>query len=1159
MVHATLVHGSGDSDPLRSGARGAIRRRVATVAVALGLAFAPGSALFAQDDDEEDAPDAVEQAPADAAASEDYRDFGAVEEVVVTGSRIKRSTYTSVSPLQIIHADVKREAGLIDAGEILQESSTASGVQFDLSFTGFVLDDGPGTTTANLRGLGANRTLVLLNGRRIAPSGVEGAPTSPNLGIVPGLLVQQYDQLLDGASSIYGSDAVAGVVNAILRTDFDGFTVEMLPSRPAHGGGEEEGIGVTWGRNWDRGFVGFGAQHTQSDPVTLADRPWTAGCERNIEVDQGGRIRHRNLRWVRAYGMEWDDCTQGGLVGRTFLPSEAYAAPYQSPGSIYYTPGTTNGGWPNFSESGASWVAGTFGIDGDEDGRTDVNWRDYSTNGREQFAHLLSPFKSTTAMVYGEYTVEGEANLTPYFEVLYGVSEFNSDSGASSIGLYVPALNPYNLCNPDAEGGVDCGEAMDALWASPNYIASFNELYGGLCARFGIPATACGPHAFGLSVGPVGPHRTYPIVSVQGDRNTVSTDAAWQRAVAGLKGDLPFMNRGSFSNWTFDMSFTRSHSSGEARRPGIRQDRTELALGYYSKDWLPCESNLNEETRLSRVNSQDDPLAPLVAGDAAPGCVPVNFYAASLYSPRVGDFATAAERDYLFGSRDFETSYTQTLFSAFFTGDLFELPGGAVKGGFGLEYRSDEIESIPSQTASEGLLYLFFKDRGTDGERTIREFFGEMEVPVVAARRGAEELIVNLSVRYTDDEFYSGAWTGAAKVGWRPFESLLVRATYGTSYRSPNLRELFLRGQSGFTSVYDPCYVPEAALEDSAELGGERTYNPALDPRDPHILERCRAEGVDPTVAGGGLLTSYGVEVFKVGSRAYDEQLTEETSTSKSFGFAWEQPFTEVFDFTLGLTYYDIDIEDTVIDPSPAYVVFDCYISKESTGQFCDQITRDLSDPTDAAIDFIDLRFINRDAESVRGVDLNLTFDMTFTVFERPLDASFEVTGHRLIERTTLFVNDAGQATPGRFHREWFYAEHKAELGLRLDYERWRLSWSSRYLGDYREDGNFIDPWGHVDSPPASQTETCVGPPADVLCRDVEVAPDYWVHHVSATYRRDTWRILAGVRNVFDEWPPQVDPSELWSQINNTPRGLGYDLNGRTYFLGLTFNFGGEG
>ena len=1116
------------------------------LAAVLSLTCLVATPTLAQETASEDADEAAEEeqtedeAPSAALAQAEQ---AGVEEVVVTGSRIRRSTYTSIAPLQIISADVKREAGLIDAGKILQEASTASGVQFDLSFEGFVLDDGPGSTTANLRGLGAQRTLVLLNGRRVAPTGVEGAPTSPDLGIVPGILVQQYDQLLDGASSIYGSDAVAGVTNAILRKDFDGFTLEAAPSHPHHGAGAEQAFGLSWGRNWDRGFIGFGAQYRDSDPVTLADRPWTAGCERHYEVDQAGRVRTQDLYYTATYGMEWDDCTVGSLIGRTVVPAA---------GSIYYTPGFTNGGWPDFSESGAGWGRGTFGIDGDGDGRTDVTFRDYSLNGREQFRHLYSPFRSTTAMLYGEYTIESEANLTPYFELLYGTSAYNQNGGASQFFPWVPALNRYNICNPEG-GGVDCGLAQDALYGSPGYIASFNDLYGDICAGAGVPATACGPLTFGLGLGAIGPRRTLPIVAVRGDRNTVDSSNTWGRTVLGLSGDIPFLNVGSLSDWTFDLSFTRSDSESTARRVGIRADRLDLALGYYSMDWNPCENNISEEVRESRNNSLDSPLEPIVAADAEPGCVPVNMYAPSLYSTLIGDFGTSAERDYLFGVRDFNTQYTQSLFTAFFTGNLFTLPAGEVAGGIGVEYRVDEIASIPNQVARDGLFWGFFADGGAVGEKYTREIFGEVEAPLVGGKPGAEELIVNLSARFTDDEFYGGAWTGAVKVGWRPIESLLVRGTYGTSYRAPNLRELFLRSQTGFLTVSDPCFVPEDALEEDIEAGGERRYNPNLDTREPHVLERCRADGVDPTIAGDGTFTAYSVESSAGGSLDLDE----ETSESKSFGFAWEQPFTTVFGLTVGLTYYDIDIEDTIIEPTIGYIVADCYVLQNSTGQFCDRITRNLQNPTDPRIRLIDRGFINRDQESVRGVDFNLTVDTTLTFFERPLDVSFDATGHRLIERSQLFVNDAGEVTETQDAREWFYAERKAELALRFDYERWRLSLQSRYLSGYDGYRGADDEWGHIDHDDYFSS-TCLGPPNDLLCKDVETAPDYWIHHASISYRADTWRGIAGVRNIFDEPPPQVDYTELWSATNNTPRGVGYDLNGRTFFLSLRYQFGGD-
>ena len=192
---------------------------VVTALVALFLAASPS---FAQDADEEEDSDDAAEAPSD------------VEEVVVTGSRLRRDTYTSVAPLQVITGQVSREVGLIDATDILQESTASSGQQIDLTFTGFVLDNGPGATTIDLRGLGANRTLVLINGRRVSPAGVEGAPVAADISLVPSSLVQQYDLLLDGASSVYGSDAIAGVVNVIMRKDFDGLEFEAYSQVPDH-------------------------------------------------------------------------------------------------------------------------------------------------------------------------------------------------------------------------------------------------------------------------------------------------------------------------------------------------------------------------------------------------------------------------------------------------------------------------------------------------------------------------------------------------------------------------------------------------------------------------------------------------------------------------------------------------------------------------------------------------------------------------------------------------------------------------------------------------------------------------------------------------------------------------------------------------------------
>ena len=1079
-----------------------LTRRMAAMLAALCLTLSLPA--FGQEDEAEDA-------AAEDAAEEELS--GPVEEVIVTGSRLRRSTYTSVAPLQIISAEVKREAGLIDAGDILQESTAAAGVQIDLTFNGFVLDDGPGTVTANLRGLGASRTLVLLNGRRMAPSGVEGAPTSPDLGIVPGLMIEQYDQLLDGASSVYGSDAVAGVINAILRKDFDGFTLQALPSFPSHSKGRELAYAASWGRNFDRGFIGIGAQYLDTEPITYADRPWTAGCMKHWEIDEGGRVRHQDLVYSTTLGMRWNECALDSLVGRVSVPRA---------GSIYYTPGGSNGGWPDFSETNLYG----FGVDADGDGETDLTYQDYDLNGRTQFAHLRSDRQVFSAIAYGEYTFEGEYNLTPFFETLYASRELFTDNGVYQLFPTVPAGNPFNICNPNG-AGVDCGLAWDALLTNPNFIAQFGQRFAGFCASRGIPASACTPATFGQLSGPIGPAPVTPITTVRGDRTLVTTSTNARRWVGGVRGDLPFMNMGTLTDWSFEFSITYSKSDSLAFRPGIREDRLDLALGAYSTTNTPC------------VND----TGTAMAHDTAAGCVPVNMFAPSLYSPLIGGFGTQAEHDYVFDNRDFTTIYEQTVTSFYASGTLFELPAGQVAGGVGFEHRVDEIASVPDHVARDGLMFGFFSDGGAIGDRRTQEVFGEVEAPLLGNLTAVEDLTVNLSARLTDDEYYGSAWTGAAKIGWRPIDSLLIRSTWGTSYRAPNLRELFLQPQTGFASVFDPCLIPDAAIDPIS--GG---YNPALDRREDYVLANCRAHGVDPTVASNNGLNFYFVEAGAGGTL----DLEEETSKSWSFGFAFEQPFTNLFSMTVGMSYYEVEIDDTIIEPVRQFIVNSCYATESPVAFFCDRIRR-LDDPEAPLIDYLDRGFVNRDNETVRGVDVNISLDTTVTLLERAVDLSFETNLHRLIERTEIFVNDNGEVDIDTDHRDWFFPEHDGDMALRLAYGRWSVNWSARYIGDQDDDPDGVEEFDDI----SGNSSTCLGPPDDVLCRDVDYAGDYWLHRASVGYAGDSWDIRVGARNVFDTPPPKVDWSEAFGfTVNNTVIGGTYDIRGRYLFLVAEYTFG---
>ena len=1034
------------------------------------------------------------------------------EEIVVTGSRLRRDTYTSISPLQVITSQVSREVGLIDAGEILQDSTAASGQQIDLTLSAFVTDGGPGASSISLRGLGDARTLVLLNGRRLAPAGVEGAPSAADLNLVPASLVQQYDLLLDGASSVYGSDAVGGVANIILRKDFNGFEFEGFTHVPEQGAGVENTLSVVWGRNFERGFFGFGAEYTDIEAVTLADRKWTDQCQRHIEIDETGRIRSASLTDQVGSGMPPNECTTLALAARHAVDPFPREFGFGF-GSVYYTPGFSNSGIPNFSESGQFGA----GIDGDGDGQTDINFADYALDSRAQEAHLFPELSRSSVMAYGEYTFDGDMQVTPYFEALYSERDFFIDLGTFQLFPQVPALNPFNPCNPNAPGGVDCGLAFDSLMNNPNYIADFTAVNG------------APPSAFGLGDdGPSGPVGTLPIVGVEGDRTTNFVEVKQVRAVLGLRGDLPQLSFGPLDNFGFDIAAVYARSEGTSSRPGVRDDRLSLALGAFSTTNTPCEND----------------TGAILAADAAPGCVPVNMFAPSLYEGVVGDFGTAAEREYLFDSRDFDTEYTQTILTGFLSGDIYELPAGPITAGIGIERREDEIKSIPDEVARDGLLSAFFADGGATGEKYTQEYFGEVEIPLLADMPGARQLTANLSSRYTKDEFYGSATTYSYKLGYRPVDSLLLRATVGTSYRAPNLRENFLQDQTGFNNYFDPCAIPEAALD---SLGG---YDPAKDDRSAAVLANCLRTGVDPTTLNNNGFNTYSVEISTGGER----ELFEEESKSWSAGFAWDQPFIDAFDLTVGATYYEIEIENAIIEPTGQFIINDCYNSPTEDSPFCDRLSRD----ADGFLSRIEAGFVNRDNETVRGLDINVAYDQEATMLRRLVNLGVDLTLSHTYEASETFLDDNGVPTFHDYQGEFGLPDWRGRLGIRADLEKLRLTWSVNYLGSVAQDPATLDEFGNALDGTA---DTCLGPAGgDFNCRDVAFADDYFLHSMSLYFYGDVWTFGGGIRNVFNEAPPLVDPDEGLevTSVNNVPVGYGYHLNGRTYFLNVAASFGGE-
>lgn len=1074
--------------------------------------------------------------------------------VVVTGSRIKRDSFSSLSPLQVIDFDQQRDLGIIDAVTILQTTESAAGQQIDSTFSGFVLDNGPGSETIDIRGLGADRTLVLINGRRLAPTGAEGAPSQTSINLLPSSLIDRVDILLEGASSVYGSDAVAGVVNVLLKKDFEGFDFTATYNPAEQSGGQDYNFAGSWGMNSDRGFIGVGVEYDYRDAIKLVDRDYLDGCDKHYEIDENGQIRSENRFDAIRYA-EWFDgfqaapqgeCKANGIAGRTVELSGTF-------GSIYFVPGTTNTGIPNYVDQSLAGVP----IDADGDGVQDFGFTEFALNGADPNQDLIPEQERYSLAAFGEYTLDGAANITPFFEVLYSRTETNIDSGTFQLFPLVGADNPFNPCGTN---GVDCGS--NGFNFDQGFIDRWNTYYrdrdpnrdgnqsdARICATFAGGAfdnAGCTPFIFGY--GPndfVGPNNTQPVVGINGDRTTNNVVLESTRIVGGVRGDIPGLNTGSLSDWSFEVSGTHSIGQGVSSRPGIRDDRLNFALG----------NNLQSGTPIPG-------LAPCTAApgtnpgaDVTAGCVPVNLFAPEVYAGVAGDFATQAERDYLFDTRDFDTKYTQTVLSAFTTGSIYELPAGKVNAVLGVEYRSDKIESIPDDVARDGLFFGFFSDGGAQGQRWTKEAYAEIDIPLIADQPLFRQWDLNVSGRVVEDEFYGLAGIYSFKTGWRPVESLLLKASYGTSYRSPNLRENFLEPQTGFLTLFDPCVVPlNAVVADLNNPGGPDVYDPTADLRDARTLNACRAEGLDPTTLGIGGGSNFSTEVATTGSLSLDP----ETSVSKTIGFSFEQPFFQSFDLTFGASYYDIRVRDSVITPSSQFIINDCYVNDRDTrSPFCDRIQRD----GDNLLELVDQGFINQDEDIVKGMDINVRFGKELSVFNRSFDYSAALSANHIIEVSQLFINDDGTESSDNDEGQFGFSKWAGNLSQRLSYDDFSLTFGTRYIGKVGPDVDAINPFanafGVTNDDGTFFSDTCGGPAVgDVNCRDVDFAGDYFVHNVGVSYNNEDqkWGVTLAVSNVFDNNPPKVDGARVTS-VANSAIGSGYDIEGRKFFVQLRKGF----
>ena len=233
--------------------------------------FAP-STLIAADDDEAD-----------------------VEEVVVTGSRIKRDSINSSQVITTITAeDIEQSQALITADALRLSTYNTFG-----SSPPTAGNSAMSNTTIGLRGLGGGRTLVLMDGRRLPGSPHLGGAGAANINMIPTVSVDRIEIQPDGASAIYGSDAIAGVVNVITKKGFDGMDIQVRTGDRSRDDGIETSVSMLFGSTNERGYITVALEHDERDEIYLKDRWYTAA--RAADGNGDGVID----LYFETYGLSW--------------------------------------------------------------------------------------------------------------------------------------------------------------------------------------------------------------------------------------------------------------------------------------------------------------------------------------------------------------------------------------------------------------------------------------------------------------------------------------------------------------------------------------------------------------------------------------------------------------------------------------------------------------------------------------------------------------------------------------------------------------------------------------------------------------------------------------------------------------------------------------
>ena len=752
------------------------------------------------------------------AAAQDQSD---IEEVVVTGSYIRGSALDAPSPVTVVDRSSIEAQGAAVIWDVIRNLEVNQGSDTSIAGTN---DAGQltGTASVNLRNLGGNSTLTLINGKRFTPAAVvtSSGQEFVDLNAIPLVMTDRVEVLTDGGSALYGSDAVAGVVNVIMRTDFEGLELYGDIGGIAEAGTDNERtISGIWGWGSDDGDTNFviSGEYFERDPVGTIDSSWYS----EETTAYNGRVGSLGTPIPLGGAQVNPAYINPTLTAQKAAERAALGLSISGAAALVLSDPlctTLSGPEGNF------YIDNRFADFGSPDGNCSENTlvHDFIAVGAERlslagtFEHRFSDdvefysfFQYSDAETEREGDGRTRSRSAHFFLPPPGTappSPFQPVFSAIELGAYAPL---FGNARPTAAD----------ITNSPLSIAN-----GGIgTAMFTTNNVATGWPRQG---------------------NTLITDNVTSAVQAGFRGEFEVSDRVI----GYDVSASWSYSSVEQNYLTLQRDRTELALqGLGGPNCTP-----NGVSNFDFTNPAVDPFGVWdgLSGNfndlAFPGYL-LNLretFSLALTSNNHGQggceffnpFLTALTDPNLANSQELQDWMTQDIMradkqnkllviDAVFNGELFEMDGGTAQFATGFQYRSRNANSVAPVQNQPGLNAIIGYDAfgvpnellpnvtnnlecaqcifNFDHDRNVKAAFLELSLPF------AENVETQIALRWEDyGENIGSEITPKIAMSWRPIDELLVRGSYSQSFRAPNIGVVFESFEAFGTTVQDPISNP---------------------------------------------------------------------------------------------------------------------------------------------------------------------------------------------------------------------------------------------------------------------------------------------------------------------------------------------------------------